>query len=116
VFGWVVRVVGASTHPLQRAMAIRVGVQSLIPLGATLTLYSVEGCRLANLSLGCSNFQGTILQCSNFQHANLEVGASETLQRHFCLWPQCTNSPQKETLRHYVMIAPKNVCANCVLG
>jgi hypothetical protein len=32
------------------------------------------------------------------------------------LRPQCTNSLQKETLRHYVMIAPKNVRANCVLG
>jgi hypothetical protein len=42
VFGWVVRVVGASTHPLQRAMAIRAGVQSLIPLGVTLTLCSVQ--------------------------------------------------------------------------
>jgi hypothetical protein len=73
VFGWVLRVVGASTHPLQRAMPIRAGVQFLIALGVTLTLCSVESCRLANLSLGCSNFQGTILQCSNFQGKNMQT-------------------------------------------
>jgi hypothetical protein len=73
VFGWVVRVVGASTHPLQSVMPIRAGVQFLIPLQVALTLCNVESCRLANLSLGCSNFQGTILQCSNFRGKNMQT-------------------------------------------